>query len=72
MYPSLSPRTRKVDLKMDDVAGVQALYGSNPNFKYSSLQSENSYNHAITNLDTTSASKWTISLSLITLIFLFF
>lgn len=72
MYPSLSPRTKKVDLKMDDVAGVQALYGSNPNFKFSSLQSENSYNHAITNLDTTSASKWTISLSLITLIFLFF
>lgn len=72
MYPSLSPRTKKVDLKMDDVAGVQALYGSNPNFKFSSLQSENSYNHAITNLDTTSASKWTISLSLMTLIFLFF
>ncbi|KAM5572937.1 metalloendoproteinase 1-MMP [Rosa sericea] len=72
MYPSLSPRTKKVDLQMDDVAGVQALYGSNPNFKFSSLQSENSYNHAVTNLDTTFASKWTISLSLITLIFLFF
>ncbi|CAK9181926.1 unnamed protein product [Ilex paraguariensis] len=37
MYPSLSPRTKKVDLKIDDVQGVQALYGSNPNFKYSSL-----------------------------------
>lgn len=37
MYPSLSPRTKKVDLKIDDVEGVQALYGSNPNFKYSSL-----------------------------------
>ncbi|KAK3039485.1 hypothetical protein RJ639_028067 [Escallonia herrerae] len=37
MYPSLSPRTKKVDLKLDDVEGVQALYGSNPNFKYSSL-----------------------------------
>ncbi|XP_050377697.1 metalloendoproteinase 1-MMP [Argentina anserina] len=72
MYPSLRPRTKKVDLKMDDVAGVQALYGSNPNFKFSTLQSENSYNHAITNLDTTFVSKWTISLSLITLIFLFF
>ncbi|CAI9289270.1 unnamed protein product [Lactuca saligna] len=37
MYPSLSPRTKKVDLKIDDVEGVQALYGSNPNFRYSSL-----------------------------------
>ncbi|CAL5429654.1 unnamed protein product [Camellia sinensis] len=37
MYPSLSPRTKKVDLKLDDVEGVQALYGSNPNFKFSSL-----------------------------------
>lgn len=37
MYPSLSPRTKKVDLKIDDVEGIQALYGSNPNFKFSSL-----------------------------------
>lgn len=37
MYPSLSPRTKKVDLKLDDVEGVQALYGSNPNFNMGSL-----------------------------------
>ncbi|MBA0593339.1 hypothetical protein Gorai_010287, partial [Gossypium raimondii] len=37
MYPSLKPRSKKVNLKLDDVEGVQALYGSNPNFKYSSL-----------------------------------
>ncbi|KAL9246839.1 hypothetical protein vseg_020329 [Gypsophila vaccaria] len=37
MYPSLKPRSRKVDLRIDDVAGVQALYGSNPNFNYGSL-----------------------------------
>lgn len=37
MYPSLSPRTRKVELRVDDVEGVQALYGSNPNFSFSSL-----------------------------------
>ncbi|RAL44490.1 hypothetical protein DM860_011767 [Cuscuta australis] len=37
MYPSLSPRTKKVDLRIDDVEGIQELYGSNPNFKYSSL-----------------------------------
>ncbi|GAY43552.1 hypothetical protein CUMW_075360 [Citrus unshiu] len=48
MYPSLTPRTRKVDLKVDDVEGVQALYGSNPNFKFSSLlESENFSNDAI-------------------------
>ncbi|PWA96035.1 Metallopeptidase, catalytic domain-containing protein [Artemisia annua] len=32
MYPSLGPRTTKVDLKMDDIKGIQTLYGSNPNF----------------------------------------
>ncbi|KAL6979752.1 hypothetical protein U1Q18_021407 [Sarracenia purpurea var. burkii] len=37
MYPSLSPRAKKVDLTIDDVEGVQALYGSNPDFKFSSL-----------------------------------
>ncbi|KAL3818225.1 hypothetical protein ACJIZ3_004130 [Penstemon smallii] len=36
MYPSLSPRTRKVELRIDDVEGVQALYGSNPNYRYDS------------------------------------
>ncbi|KAL0914083.1 hypothetical protein M5K25_017588 [Dendrobium thyrsiflorum] len=37
MYPSLSPRTKKVNLRVDDIKGVQALYGSNPNFTLSSL-----------------------------------
>ncbi|OMO52478.1 Peptidase M10, metallopeptidase [Corchorus olitorius] len=47
MYPSLSPRKKKVDLKLDDVEGVQALYGTNPNFKFSSLlESENASNKA--------------------------
>ncbi|KAG8391583.1 hypothetical protein BUALT_Bualt01G0202600 [Buddleja alternifolia] len=32
MHPSLKPREKKVDLKVDDIKGVQALYGSNPNF----------------------------------------
>nr|XP_043630998.1 metalloendoproteinase 1-MMP-like [Erigeron canadensis] len=41
MYPSLGPRTRKVDLKIDDVKGIQMLYGSNPNFKYTpSMESD--------------------------------
>ncbi|MQL95680.1 hypothetical protein Taro_028349 [Colocasia esculenta] len=37
MYPSLSPRTRKVELRVDDVEGVQLLYGSNPNFRLDAL-----------------------------------
>ncbi|MCL7039273.1 hypothetical protein MKW94_026999 [Papaver nudicaule] len=41
MYPSLNPRSKKVDLRLDDVNGVQVLYGSNPNFSLTSfLQSE--------------------------------
>ncbi|XVF51754.1 hypothetical protein PTKIN_Ptkin04bG0210100 [Pterospermum kingtungense] len=60
MYPSLSPRSRKVDLKLDDVNGVQALYGSNPNFEFSSLlESENSSNKGI-GLNCRS-SKWSFS-----------
>ncbi|OVA15608.1 Peptidase M10 [Macleaya cordata] len=48
MYPSLSPRSKKVDLKLDDVKGVQALYGSNPNFRFSSLlESDISSNQAV-------------------------
>ncbi|XP_022772553.1 metalloendoproteinase 4-MMP-like [Durio zibethinus] len=61
MYPSLSPRSRKVDLKLDDVEGVQSLYGSNPNFKFESLlESENSSNKGIGLKCRTS--KWTSSL----------
>lgn len=37
MYPTLKPRSKKVNLNMDDVAGVQSLYGTNPNFTLSSL-----------------------------------
>ncbi|XVF13394.1 hypothetical protein REPUB_Repub08aG0204500 [Reevesia pubescens] len=60
MYPSLSPRSRKVDLKLDDVEGVQALYGTNPNFKYSSLlEYENASNKGI-RLNCRS-SNWTFS-----------
>ncbi|KAI3900455.1 hypothetical protein MKW92_040831 [Papaver armeniacum] len=45
MYPSLIPRSKKVDLRLDDVNGVQVLYGSNPNFSLTSfLQSETSPN----------------------------
>jgi polyisoprenoid-binding protein YceI len=33
MYPTITSRTRKVELAADDVKGVQSLYGGNPNFK---------------------------------------
>ncbi|XP_057981650.1 metalloendoproteinase 4-MMP [Malania oleifera] len=48
MYPSLKPRTRKVELAVDDIEGVQALYGSNPNFKLgSSMESDLSSSRAV-------------------------
>uniref|UniRef100_R7W958 Peptidase metallopeptidase domain-containing protein n=1 Tax=Aegilops tauschii TaxID=37682 RepID=R7W958_AEGTA len=37
MYPSIKPLEKKADLTVDDVEGVQLLYGSNPDFKLSSL-----------------------------------
>lgn len=37
MYPSLGRRTRRVDLSIDDVEGVQTLYGSNLDFNFGSL-----------------------------------
>ncbi|XP_004504503.1 metalloendoproteinase 2-MMP [Cicer arietinum] len=32
MYPTISSKTRKVELVNDDIDGIQQLYGSNPNF----------------------------------------
>ncbi|KAI3919735.1 hypothetical protein MKX01_000176 [Papaver californicum] len=32
MYPTIASRKKKVDLTLDDVDGVQVLYGSNPNY----------------------------------------
>ena len=43
MYPSVRPRTKKVDLTVDDVAGILKLYGANPRLRLDSLtQSEDS------------------------------
>ncbi|XWS49113.1 hypothetical protein CRYUN_Cryun13aG0135900 [Craigia yunnanensis] len=64
MYPSLSTRSRKVDLKLDDVERVQSLYGSNPNFKFNAfLETEYSSNKGI-GLNCRS-SKWTFSLAMV-------
>ncbi|XP_042506510.1 metalloendoproteinase 4-MMP-like [Macadamia integrifolia] len=66
MYPSLIPRTKKVDLRVDDVEGVQALYGSNPNFRFSSLlASETSSNQAVGSINRTP--KWPTALILLIL-----
>ncbi|XVF84880.1 hypothetical protein PTKIN_Ptkin17bG0074700 [Pterospermum kingtungense] len=32
MYPTISSRTKKVELANDDIQGIQSLYGSNPNY----------------------------------------
>ncbi|KAJ8760953.1 hypothetical protein K2173_021991 [Erythroxylum novogranatense] len=32
MYPTISASSRKVDLRNDDVLGIQQLYGTNPNY----------------------------------------
>ncbi|KAJ4900048.1 Matrixin family protein [Raphanus sativus] len=37
MYPTIPPRTKKVDLTVDDVAGVLRLYGANPKLRLDSL-----------------------------------
>lgn len=41
MYPSISPRTIKVNLVLDDVEGVQSLYGANPNYNASAVLAQN-------------------------------
>ncbi|EOA16854.1 hypothetical protein CARUB_v10005079mg [Capsella rubella] len=51
MYPSLRPRTKKVDLTVDDVAGVLKLYGPNPKLRLDSLtQSEDSIRNSTVSL----------------------
>jgi hypothetical protein len=37
MYPSIKALQKRTDLTVDDVQGVQMLYGPNPNFRLSSL-----------------------------------
>ncbi|KAE8699883.1 ATPase ASNA1-like protein [Hibiscus syriacus] len=61
MYPNLSPRARRRELKLDDVEGVQALYGSNPNFEISSFSESDNVSDKGTGLVCRS-SNWTLSL----------
>ncbi|KAL9372902.1 hypothetical protein Peur_035146 [Populus x canadensis] len=39
MYPTISSRTKKVELADDDIQGIQVLYGSNPSYNGSSTTS---------------------------------
>ncbi|XVE84991.1 hypothetical protein DITRI_Ditri17bG0056300 [Diplodiscus trichospermus] len=39
MYPTISSRTKKVELGNDDIEGIQFLYGSNPNYNGSTTAS---------------------------------
>ncbi|KAL8500285.1 hypothetical protein ACS0TY_020041 [Phlomoides rotata] len=43
MYPSLRAREKKADLTVDDIRGVQALYGSNPNFSFEAFFESDMY-----------------------------
>ncbi|CAK7347833.1 unnamed protein product [Dovyalis caffra] len=62
MYPSLKPRKKKLDLSVDDIQGVQALYGSNPNFTLGSLlESDISTSQAV-DLIRIRLSQWWITL----------
>lgn len=66
MYPSLKPREKKLDLQVDDIEGVQALYGSNPNFNVGSLlESDISTNQATNNFNRSRSLKWLISFILL-------
>jgi len=60
MLPSLKPG-KKLDLTIDDIQGVQALYGSNPNFILGYLlESDISTNHAV-DLIRIKLSKWWVT-----------
>ncbi|GAA0164347.1 hypothetical protein Leryth_001646 [Lithospermum erythrorhizon] len=68
MYPIISLRSKKVNLRLDDVAGVQALYGSNPDFNFTSfLESEHSSGWSI-DLHRRSSSKWVTTFSIVGLV----
>jgi matrix metalloproteinase-20 (enamelysin) len=61
MHPSLKPGKKKLDLTIDDIQGVQALYGSNPNFILGYLlESDISTNHAV-DLIRIKLSKWWVT-----------
>ncbi|PIN13600.1 Envelysin [Handroanthus impetiginosus] len=70
MYPSLSPRTKKVDLRRDDVVGIQALYGSNPNYRYNArLESDMSSGRGMDLERRKGLMKWSATMFILACIF---
>ncbi|RDX90668.1 Metalloendoproteinase 2-MMP, partial [Mucuna pruriens] len=54
MYPTISAKTRKVQLDNDDIQGIQILYGSNPNFTGTlSPSRENDSSHGVRHVGST-------------------
>ncbi|GKC99243.1 metalloendoproteinase 1-MMP-like protein [Tanacetum coccineum] len=69
MYPSLKPREKKLNLKVDDIEGIQQLYGSNPKFKIESLsQSDTSSNHGVDLKIELRSSRWSIVAAMLLII----
>ncbi|KAH8488380.1 hypothetical protein H0E87_024158 [Populus deltoides] len=62
MYPSLKPRKKKLDLSVDDIQGVQALYGSNPNFTLGSLLESDISTNEAADLIRIRLSQWWVTL----------
>ncbi|KAI3693254.1 hypothetical protein L6452_33086 [Arctium lappa] len=71
MYPSLKPREKKMDLKVDDIEGIQQLYGSNPNFNIEALsQSDTSSNHGIDSKIELRSSRWSFAIAMLLILFI--
>ncbi|XBJ05594.1 hypothetical protein VPH35_024349 [Triticum aestivum] len=68
MFPSLKPRTRKAELTLDYVRGVQALYGSNPRFSLSSLSEPDTSSAAPAVATTRSPGKTTTHMAILLLL----
>ncbi|CAI9112798.1 OLC1v1013291C1 [Oldenlandia corymbosa var. corymbosa] len=62
MYHSIGWRTKKVNLTVDDVAAIQALYGANPNFNVTSLDHSSSWSIV---MEVRRLTGWTLLLGMI-------
>ncbi|XP_076934010.1 metalloendoproteinase 4-MMP-like [Bidens hawaiensis] len=66
MYPSLKPRQKKTELKVDDIKGIQQLYGTNPNFNMEAFsQSDTSSSHGVGSTIELKLSRWTAAVAMV-------
>ena len=74
MYPTITSRTRKVELASDDIQGIQELYGSNPNYNGSTSASPTSQERETTNNSGTytASPRWTFGAPLLAVGFALF